>query len=290
MNRVVTVGLDGTPESLSAARWAAREAQQRNATLRMTHAWVLLSDARDHPPTEENDPNYWPKWITDQAMQSIEPIYPDLPVVEDLVAEDPVDALLAAAKESELLVLGSRDMSPMASYFLGDVGLHVMVRSRTPTVLVRAREDSEPPADEGDVVVALSLDGPCDALLEFAFTSSARRNVNLRAVHGRNLPAAAYTRGGIVADPYLRSEVIGHAQRELADMLCPWREKFGDVRVVDSVWAESPAKAVIRGAVGAGLLVVGRRQKGPRASPPVGNVLAAAVHHAPCPLAVVPLV
>ncbi|WP_069630364.1 universal stress protein, partial [Streptomyces niveus] len=203
-------------------------------------------------------------------------------------AEDPVDALLSAAAESELLVLGSRDMAPMASYFLGDIGLHVMARAQAPTVFVRAREDPAPADDEGDLTVALSLRGPCDELLEFAFTGAARSGVTLRAVHARNLPAAAYTRGGTVADPYLRGEVIGHAQRELAAMLRPWREKFPDVRVVDTVWAESPAKAVIRGAVGAALLVVGRRQKGPRVSPPVGNVLAAAVHHTPCPVAIVP--
>ncbi|MFF2642481.1 universal stress protein [Streptomyces niveus] len=288
MTRVVTVGLDGTPESLTAARWAAREARSRQATLRMTHAWILLSDERDHPSAEGNDPNYWPKWIMDQAMRSIEPIYPDLPVVEDLVAEDPVDALLSAAAESELLVLGSRDMAPMASYFLGDIGLHVMARAQAPTVFVRAREDPAPADDEGDLTVALSLRGPCDALLEFAFTGAARSGVTLRAVHARNLPAAAYTRGGIVADPYFRGEVVGRAQRELADALRPWRGKFPDVRVVETVWAQSPARAVVRGAVGAGLLVVGRREERPRVAPPVGNVLAAAVHHAPCPVAIVP--
>ncbi|QHY95160.1 Universal stress protein [Streptomyces sp. S4.7] len=288
MNRVVTVGLDGTPESLTAARWAAREAELRGVTLRMMHAWVLLSEEWDQPPAVEDDPNYWPKWIVEQARGSVGSLHPGLPVVEDLVAEDPVDALLAAAEESELLVLGSRDMAPLASYFLGDVGLHIMVRARAPTVFVRERDDSVPAADEGDVAVALGLHGPCDELLEFAFTTAARRGATLRAVHGRNLPASAYTRGGVVADPYLPGVVIRGAQRELADTLRPWREKYPDVRVVDTVRAESPARALVRGAAGAGLLVVGRRERHPRTAVRVGNVLGAAVHHAPCPVAIVP--
>ncbi|MFD3921200.1 universal stress protein, partial [Streptomyces sp. NPDC058595] len=77
-------------------------------------------------------------------------------------------------------------------------------------------------------------------------------------------------------------------QRELADTLRPWREKFPDVRVVDTVRAESPARALVRGAAGAGLLVVGRRERHPRTAVHVGNVLGAAVHHAPCPVAIVP--
>lgn len=285
MNPLVTVGLDGTPESLSAAHWAAQEARVRHATLRLLHAWVLLAaEPATHP--SEADQNYWAERIVEEARSAVEKRYPDLPIYEDLVAEDPVTALLAAARESDMLVLGSRDMAPMASYFLGDVGLHVVARAEAPSVLVRAREDSAPLADDGDVVVALGLRRPSDALFEFAFDSAARRGVTLRAVHGRSLPAPVYTRGGV--DPSLSEAAAKDARRELTDALRPWREKFPDVRTVDSVWLESPARAVVRGASGAGLLVVGRRKNRPALSPRVGHVLSAAVHHAPCPVAVVP--
>lgn len=38
MSRTVTVGLDGSPESLAAADWAAREAHLRAVPLRVVHA------------------------------------------------------------------------------------------------------------------------------------------------------------------------------------------------------------------------------------------------------------
>ncbi|MFF3754641.1 universal stress protein [Streptomyces sp. NPDC002018] len=288
MTAVVTVGLDGTPESLSAARWAAREAELRHATLRMTHAWILLS-AEPTGSAPESEQNYWPKRIMKEALGAVTSAHPDLPVIEDLVAQDPVSALLDAAGESRMLVLGSRDMAPMASYFLGDVGLHVVARADSPSVLVRAREERDAAAsvaDDGDVVVGLSLHGPCESLLAFAFDSAARRGVTLRAVHGRSLPAPAYTRGGL--DPYDSGTAAQDARRELHDVLSPWREKFPDVRVAGTVSTESAARAVVRGAAGAGLLVVGRRKTRPVLSPRVGHVLSAAVHHAPCPVAVVP--
>ncbi|WP_046499623.1 universal stress protein [Streptomyces odonnellii] len=300
MTPVVTVGLDGTPESLFAVRWAAREAELRHATLRLLHAWVLLSvgpEESTRTEIRESDQNYWAERIMAEALRTVTEHRPDLPVVEDLVAQDPVSALLTAAGESEVLVLGSRDMAPLASYFLGDIALHVVARADGPSVLVRAREEVTAVTDDRDVVegrdvvMGLSLHGPCDALIEFAFDSAARRGVTLRAVHGRNLPPPAFTHGG-ADDPYRSGTVAGRAaedaRRELAEALRPWREKFPDVRVVDTVWSESAARAVVRGAAGAGLLVVGRRRKRPPLSPRVGHVLSAAVHHAPCPVAVVP--
>ncbi|MEU9045713.1 MULTISPECIES: universal stress protein [unclassified Kitasatospora] len=41
MPKDITVGLDGSPESLSAAHWAAREAQLRGLPLRLLHLWIL---------------------------------------------------------------------------------------------------------------------------------------------------------------------------------------------------------------------------------------------------------
>lgn len=41
MQPVVTVGIDGSPESLSAAQWATDGAEKRRLTLRLLHAWPL---------------------------------------------------------------------------------------------------------------------------------------------------------------------------------------------------------------------------------------------------------
>lgn len=78
------------------------------------------------------------------------------------------------------------------------------------------------------------------------------------------------------------------ARRELDEVLRPWREKFPRVRVVDEVRLESPAQAVVQAAADSDLLMVGRRKHPPALGPRLGPVVQAAVHHADCPVAVVP--
>jgi nucleotide-binding universal stress UspA family protein len=289
MEPAITVGLDGSPESLAAAHWAAEEAERRKLTLRLLHAWPLLAPEPTHVPSEV-DQNYWAKRIVHNARAELQARHPGLSIVGNLVADDALDALLQAASESEMVVLGSRGLGPVESYFLGDISMPVVARAEHPVVLVRAethKEGLQPtPGTAGAVVVALKLHGPCEDLLEFGFVTAAARNVPLRAVHGRSLPVHAYVPWGIDHD--VTEEIAQDAQKELNQVLRPWREKFPGVQVVDVVRLESPAKAAVRDAESAGLLVVGRRKHHPPLAPRLGPVAQAAVHHARCPVAVVP--
>ncbi|MFI9052151.1 universal stress protein [Streptomyces sp. NPDC053427] len=287
MKDVVTVGLDGTPESLSAARWAAHEARLRNARLRLLHAWVLLAPEQTAAPSPgSQDQNYWPHRIMAEARETVRAQEPDLPLEEVLATKDPLEALTAVAGESDAIILGSRDLGPLSRYVLGETGLQMVTRTETPVILVRAQHATATGRD-GDVVVGLSLHEPCEALLAFAFDSAARRGVTLRAVHGQHLPAHAYNRGGGV-EPYAAEVTAADTRRELDEALRPWREKFPEVRVEARVELESPAPALLHDAADAGLLVVGRRHKRRLLAARIGHVVQAAVHHAPCAVAVVP--
>lgn len=286
MDPVVTVGLDGSPESLAAAHWAADEAERRNLTLRLLHAWPLLVPEPTRLPGEV-DQNYWAKRLVHDTRAKLLARHPNLTVVDSLVADDAQHALLQAASESEMTVLGSRGLEPVESYFLGDISMPVVSRSERPVVLVRAdtREDGPPPAPSGCVVVALKLHGSCDDLLEFAFATATARDVALRAVHGRSVPLHAYVPWGMNHDI---TDITQDAQKQLSQALHPWRVKFPRVEVTESIAPESPAKAVVRGAEGARVLVVGRRRHRPALAPHLGPVTQAAIHHARCPVAVVP--
>ncbi|MEU6923372.1 universal stress protein [Streptomyces sp. NPDC046631] len=289
MEPVVTVGLDGSPESLAAARWAADEADRRRLTLRLLHAWPLLVPESSKVPAEM-DQNYWARRIVHKARAELQRSHPGLPVVGSLVADDAQHALLRAASESEMTVLGSRGLVPLESYFLGDISLPVVARADRPVVLVRAGAGGHgappAPAGKGGVVVALKLHGPCDGLLEFAFTDAAARGVPLRVVHGQSLPVAAYAPWGVDHD--VAEEIAQDARKRLDRVLRPWRDRFPRVEVDDRIVLESPAKAVVSAAHGAGLLVVGRREHRPAPAPHLGPVAQAAIHHAHCPVAVVP--
>lgn len=78
------------------------------------------------------------------------------------------------------------------------------------------------------------------------------------------------------------------AQKQLSKALRPWREKYPQVEVADSIRLASPAKAVVQAAEGAALLVVGRREHRTGLGARLGPVAQAAIHHGRCPVAVVP--
>ncbi|MER7468653.1 universal stress protein [Streptomyces sp. NPDC097981] len=289
MDPVVTVGLDGSPESLAAARWAADEAERRRLTLRLLHAWPMLVPEPTRVPSEI-DQNYWARRLVHNARAELQARHPGLSIVGNLVADDAQNALLQAASDSEMTVLGSRGLELVESYFLGDISTPVVARAERPVVLVRAEAQGEEPRPvpdtPGGVVVALKLRGPCDDLLGFAFETAAARGVPLRAVHGESLPVHAYTPWGV--DHEVTEEITQDARKRLSQALRPWREKFPGVEVADSVALSSPARAVVRAAGGSELLVVGRRKHRPPLAPRLGSATLAAIHHARCPVAVVP--
>ncbi|MGW3355146.1 universal stress protein [Streptomyces bungoensis] len=287
MPPVVIAGLDGSPESLAAARWAADEAQHRGLPLHLLHAWPLLAPEPVQVPAEV-DQNYWAKRLVRTAEAELRARHPNLTVVGDLVADDAQHALLQAAAESEMIVLGSRGIEPAESYFLGDVSMPVVARAERPVVLVRAepREAGPPRAVPGRVVVALKLHGSCDDLLDFAFHTAAARGAALMAVHGRSVPLHARVPWGVDHD--VADEMTRDAHEQVSRILRPWREKYPLVEVAAGVRLESPAKAVVQAARGAALLVVGRRRHRPGLAPRLGPVAQAAIHHALCPVAVVP--
>jgi nucleotide-binding universal stress UspA family protein len=287
MQPVVTVGLDGSPESLAAAHWAADEAEKRKLTLRLLHAWPMLAPEPTHVPSEI-DQNQGARRLVHTAQAELQARHPGLSIVGNLVADDAQNALLQTASESDMLVLGSRGLEPAESYFLGDVSMPVVARAERPVVLVRARTGGEGPgpASADRVVVALSLHGSSDDLLDFAFHIAAARGASLHAMHGRRVPLHARVPWG--ADHYGTEETTRDALRELRKALRPWREKYPQVDVDDGVRLESPAMAVVRAAEGAALLVVGRRRHRPGLPPHLGPVAQAAIHHGRCPVAVVP--
>ncbi|MGW7381738.1 universal stress protein [Streptomyces sp. NPDC054794] len=287
MQPAVTVGLDGSPESLAAARWAADEAEKRKLTLRLLHAWPLLAPEPARVPAEV-DQNYWAKRLVHTARAELQAHHPGLPIVGNLVAEDAQNALLQAASESEMTVLGSRGLEPVESYFLGDVSMPVVARAERPVVLVRAepREQGPSPAPASRVVVALKLHGSSDTLLDFALRTAAARGLPLLAVHGRSVPLHARVPWGV--DHGVTEEMTRDAHQQLGEALHLWREKYPRVDMADSVRLASPAAVVVQAAEGAALLVVGRRRHRHGLAPHLGPVAQAAIHHGRCPVAVVP--
>ncbi|NGN62478.1 universal stress protein [Streptomyces sp. A7024] len=292
MLRPVVAGIDGSRESLAAADWAAREAQRRGTPLSVIHSWEW--PPRGVPNFDDSDTQrFRAERILRNAEQELRKRYPELAIEARMTPDPPVPGLLDIAEDAELLVLGSRGLSGFAGFLVGSVGLATVSRATCPVVLVRAEErraDEHLPDAEGrpstatphsKVVLGIDVTHPCEEILEFAFDAAARRSAPLQAVHvwRAPLPYAAVDAG---------PETLAEAERALTVALHPWQEKFPGVQVFEDAVTGGTGSRLLEVASGASLLVVGRRLHRPAFAPRLGVVTHAVLHHALCPVAVVP--
>ncbi|MFE0918768.1 universal stress protein [Streptomyces nigra] len=299
MFRTVVAGLDGSSESRSATEWAAREARLRGLPLTIVHVWEPIPAPMAQAPllgaeTQQN----WTERMPREAADAIRLRHPDMELTIEQRTGDATEALLDAAKEAELIVLGSRGLSGIGGFMVGSVGLSVAAHSERPVVLVRAGEQAtdehEPDADGlpstqtpfRPVVLGLDANSPDGTLIEFAFEEAARRGTRLRVLHGWNLPP--YYVYGLTVDIELQDEIVRQQAALLADALKPWRQKFPDVEVSEEVPAGSPGARLVDVSREASLVVVGRRIRRRPFGAHIGPVTHAVLHHAVAPVAVVP--
>jgi nucleotide-binding universal stress UspA family protein len=288
MTGPITAGVDGTDESLAALAWAAREAVRRDLALRVVHAWRFQPNAA----AEVADRDAQERWVRDAAEQAVAAVlerHPGLTVTTDVLEGGPVGTLVAAAAQAQSLVLGSRGHGPLVGFLLGSVGQQVIAEAACPVVLVRA---GDRPSSEvaGHEIVVGQHGEPEDSApaLRFAFETAAARGASVRAVRAWTLPPVfAYSPGSL----RLLDDAGGleqYEQKALAEALKPWRKRFPDVHVVEHVEMGSAGQVLLSVAGRAQLTVVGRRAHRTAVGARIGSVAHGVLHHADCPVAVVP--
>jgi len=298
MVRTVVAGLDGSAESLAAAEWAAREAKLRGLPLKLVHVWEPVPEPIAQAPLlGAETQQHWTERVPREAADGLRLRHPGVDVSVEQLGGSPREVLANAAKDAELLVLGSRGMSGIGGFLLGSVGHAVVAQTDRPVVLVRAGEQA---ADEHamdpsgipsaaspfrPVLLGLDTDSPHDTVIEFAFDVATRRGSGLRVVHGWNPPP--YYAYGLSADLGLHEALSKQQVAALAEVLRPWRQKFPDVEVVEQSRYGSAANHLVNASREASLVVVGRRIRTNPFGAHIGPVTHAVLHHATAPVAVV---
>ncbi|GAA3245285.1 universal stress protein [Streptomyces sp. XM83C] len=288
MTGPITAGVDGTEESLAALDWAAREAVRRGRPLRVVHAWQYQPDAAPDVAGREAQ-EQWVRDAAEAAVRGVADRHQGLEVTTDVVEGPAVETLLGAAADAELLALGSRGHGPLVGFLLGSVGQQVIAETTRPVVLVRAGDEASGEAAGREIVVGQHGDPEDSAdVLRFAFETAAARGATVRAVRAWTLPPVfAYSpaslkllddAGGL--EPYERTA--------LSDAVQPWRDRFPDVPVVEHVEIGSAGQVLLSVAGRAQLMVVGRRARRTAVGARIGSVAHGVLHHAGCPVAVVP--
>jgi nucleotide-binding universal stress UspA family protein len=284
----VVVGIDASPGARQALDWAAEEARRRGARLLIGYASSMrpyrLPDAfrGDMAVAARQDAE---KLLADSRARVSER-HPALEVSGELLEEEPVAALLGLAGGADLLVVGSRGLNAFSSVMLGSVSHSLVAHAPLPVVVVREHEAGAVAPEHGEVVLGVAPDeayGP----VEFAFAQAQRRGVALVAVRSWMYPQVFP--GSITVPADEAREITTRETGEVDELLAGARKAFPEVPVRIETGLGITEQALVEASKNAALVVVGSRRHRARFALPVGRVTSRVLHHAYCPVAVVPV-
>jgi nucleotide-binding universal stress UspA family protein len=288
MELPLIVGVDGSDGCLSAVDWAVDEAARHGLPLRLVHAslWeryegITPSVGRDRP-SEQVMADHIVASAAERAMRRD----PDVKVSTDVVPAEAADALLREGDNATAVITGSRGRGELKGLLLGSVGLAVAARARCPVIVVRGDRAGLAGTHERILLGVGDPETSAEAA-RFAFHEAEVRGCALDVVRAWRRPAheAAGTAAPAEAPDRHHEEPTGARLDELLGALA---DGHPDVRVRRTT-VEGPAgEVLVHRSAAADLVIVGARRRQGRFGLQVGRVAHRLLHHAQCPVAVVP--
>ncbi|MER7463173.1 universal stress protein [Streptomyces sp. NPDC097981] len=142
----VVVGVDGSPDSYDALRWAVRHAQLIGAAVEAIAAYDLpLGAGWPAPAVDADFDEAETRRAVAEEIRRVVGRDSPVPLEQHMVRGNPADVLLGASDGAELLVVGSRGRGGFARLLLGSVSQQCALHAACPVVIVRPHGGS---ADE----------------------------------------------------------------------------------------------------------------------------------------------
>lgn len=285
----IVVGVDGSPASDEAIRWAAREAAMRRANLMLLHVlppdfpvWGLGYALAPPPPDYGEMRQEQGQRVLDSARHVAEGILAPgehVQVHTELVQATPVPTLVAATKDAQMIVVGCRGLGALGRGLFGSVSTGLVHHAHCPVAVIHDPADAPIPTG-GPVVVGIDGSRASELATAIAFDEALWRGAELVAVHAW-LDSTAYGVPGAVWRDYRST-----AEEELAERLAGWNERYPDVVVHRRVVLDQPAHNLLDAAESAQLVVVGSHGRGGFAGMLLGSVSTSVVHATRTPVIV----
>ncbi len=140
----LVVGVDGSESATSAVRWAAREAILRRAKLDLVSAWEVSVSIVGYGLGFAEMSGEMMKGLEQNAEETLAAAAevarkgsPDIEIETRAVQGQAADVLMEAARDADLLVVGSRGMGGFRELLLGSVSQQCAHHATCPVVIVR---------------------------------------------------------------------------------------------------------------------------------------------------------
>lgn len=271
MSRQIVVGVDGSESSGSAIVWAAREAALRDLPVRLVHAviWSMIDTPMDLAAygIPREDLRAGAEAILSEAADKARAEVPGLTVSTHMEVASPAGALLTAAEEAEMLVVGNRGHGGFTGLLVGSTAVQAAAHASCPVVIVRP---DRPDSRSGPIIVGVDGSAEAGNALRFAIHEARLRNCAVEVVHGLEHDQSP--------------DELAAAER-LLDKAMLEQDSSG-VSLTAKVIRKSPAEALAEASETASLVAVGGRGHGGFRGLLFGSVSHALIHHARCPVVV----
>lgn len=138
----ITVGIDGSHNSLEALEWAMKEAVLRHSPLTVLTVYeIVASQWTGHPPVQPDTDSRAEELYRRAAEESVAKAAEELgeqpaPLIVRAVTGFAASELIDASQSSDLLVVGSRGGGGFARLLLGSVSSQVVHHAACPVVVV----------------------------------------------------------------------------------------------------------------------------------------------------------
>ncbi|MDI3408806.1 universal stress protein [Streptomyces cavernicola] len=278
----LVVGVDGSPQAHTATLWAADEAARRGHALRLVHAADTDRKALFAPAETIEATRQAGRDLLAETATAVRDRFAGLTVTEELSSLQPMAALRAAAGTRGTIVVGSRGLGGFSALLLGSVGLGVVARSEVPVIVVRGETDRP---ETGTVTAAVRSAADLKWLFVAAAEAEARK-ASLRLLGVWNVLRYA----GSVVTMLDDLDEIAHARvREVKELGDAVRNAYPGLTVSHGVdTATSVPGALVEASAHTDLLVLGSHRRPLHLGSHLGRIPHAALHHAHCPVEVVP--
>ncbi|GAA3425835.1 universal stress protein [Streptosporangium nondiastaticum] len=298
MGGQVVVGTDGSRPASIAVKWAADDAARRGCGLRVVHVcepWaydlpyvqvpgVQAPGAQVPGARVPGAPVGVSRACEEMLATAVDLARDQAPGVEVtpvLVTGRIIETLLEESLRAAQVVVGSRGLGGFAGMLVGSVGVGLAGRAACPVVVVRGAQE----AVQGEVVAGFDGSEASRAALEYAFTEAARRGARLRVVYAWHAPMMTPYAAGCSS---LAEDALASGREAVRGVLESWIEDHPQVETAETSVCAHPVSALCEASARADLVVVGSRGLTGLGSLLLGSVGRGVLHHAHCPVAVVP--
>ncbi|MEV6053604.1 universal stress protein [Streptomyces sp. NPDC052107] len=285
MSLPLVVGVDGSDSCLLAVDWAVDEAVRHGVPLRLVYGslWERYEGALPGTGSGRPSEQVLAEHIVACAAERAERHNPEVKVTTDILPEDAATALVREGDAAFAVVTGSRGRGRLKGLLLGSVGLAVVARAHCPVIVVRG-DRAGLTGTHGRVLLGLGDADTGSEALRFAFREADVRGCTLDVVRAWRRPAHEVSGDRTGADQPADAAASALMDASLRDLIA----EYPQVRTHRSALEGPASKVLVNRSAAADLVVIGARRRTGPFGLQLGRVGHTLLHHAQCPVVVVP--